>query len=135
MPPGPPVGVGVTVGVKVGVGVRVGVGVSDGLTVVWTVAMLFPTFGSGVEDETPAVWVIVVEVVSLVVTVTTIVTVANPGVGMVPRLAVTTLVEGSIEQLPWLTVQDGLETWPTGSWSVTTTFSAALGPVLLTWIE
>ena len=84
---------------------------------------------SGVVEETNAVFGIVLSPGAL--TLTTIVTEAKPGDVMVPRFA-TALVPWRAHE-PWLEEHE-TKLVPPGSGSVTTTFSAALGPLLLTEI-
>jgi hypothetical protein len=101
---------------------------------------LFTKFGSDVEEVTEAVFI--TEVPPGAVTVTVIVTWANPPGGMDPRLAITVPLAppaGPV-QLPWLVVQavqlgfwtDVQKVVPAGKGSVTTTLAAALGPLLVT---
>ena len=83
---------------------------------------------SGVEVSTVAVLVIAPEDDC---TVTTIVTVALPPFGIVPRVAVT--VPAAFAQEPWLGEQETNAT-PAGSGSVTVTAAALAGPALATRI-
>ena len=117
------------VGVGVGAGVPEGAGVGDagtGLTLVVTLAVLLAVLVSGVDEETTAVFVIVLSPGA--VTLTTIVTEAKPGDGMSPRLATTLLPERLQE--PWLAVHDR-KVVPPGSGSLTVTAIAVFGPLLL----
>jgi hypothetical protein len=96
------------------------------VTVVVAVALLFALLGSASVAVTLAVLVIVpLEVGAL----TTIVTVADPALAIVPRLHVT--VPLACVHVPWVAVADTKVT-PEGSVSVTVTPLAPLGPALLT---
>src|SRR5215471_6928006 len=93
-------------------------------------AVLFETSVSGFEEVTTPV--LISEDPPGAVTLTTIVTRANPGFGSEPRLATTVPLEpiDGPTQLPWLVVQDW-KVVPTGSGSVTTTPVAVPDPGLL----
>jgi hypothetical protein len=93
-------------------------------TVVLAVELSLPATGSHEEEATLAVLLTVPPGVA----VTTKVTVAVPGLLMVPRLQVTVLVPLHV---PWLVVTE-TKLAPLGSASVTDTSAAAFGPLFVT---
>ena len=105
---------------------RAGGRIAAGVTCLTAVAWLFRIATSTVVVVTAAVFVIVPGVVAL----TTIVIFAVAPAGSVPREQVTV---ARPEHVPWLESAETYRT-PAGSGSVTTTFSAAIVPLLVAWI-
>jgi hypothetical protein len=99
---------------------------AEAVTVVLAVALLFALLESAWVAVTLALLVIVPPEVGAV---TTIVTVADPALAIVPRLHVT--VPALWLQVPWVGVAD-TNTTPAGKVSVRVTPLAPLGPALLT---
>ena len=99
---------------------------AEAVTVVLAVALLLPAFGSFSVAVTLAV---LVSVPLETGAVTTMVTVADPALAIVPRLHVT--VPALWLQVPWVAVAD-TNTTPAGNVSVRVTPLAPLGPALLT---
>jgi hypothetical protein len=100
-----------------------------GITLVVALSELLAVFGSGVVEDTEAVFVIVVFFdggVAWIVTVT-----VEP-LPIVPRLHVTILFVGWLKlQVPWVVVTVANAVF-LGSWSVSETLVAASGPPLCT---